>query len=35
LKDGIPPENYFLPDDLENQIDAFIAYYNSGDITKA
>lgn len=28
LKNRILLENYFLPGDLENQIDAFIAYYN-------
>jgi hypothetical protein len=30
-----PLENYFFPDDLETQIDAFVANYNICAITRA
>jgi putative transposase len=35
LKNRILLENYFFPDDLETQIDAFVANYNICAITRA
>ena len=35
LKNRILLENYFFPDDLETQVDAFVANYNICAITRA